>query len=229
MVTAGCSFTAGSTDLNECNINPTVWPHWLAQRIRPKIFNNLAIPGNGNYSIATNLIYYLETKKYIDPSEILIGINITGLNRTDIMCPVKHPDANPYFSWDQEFGYGWITYSEFGVNKPPFGNSLQKNIGYEQLVRINCMAVVQCLSYLELKKFNYFFMVMNNTVLDDSPEWFRKFIDEHSSHWITFDQHLTMHAFTESLGLLEKLHPNKEAHRIMAQKIYDQLVLTKKL
>jgi hypothetical protein len=156
----------------------------------------LAIPGGGNQQINNNLVYLLESKKYIEPKNTLIGINITGLDRVDLMCPIDHPDVNENFSWQQDFGFGWINEGSFCNYTPPFNGKLQKNIGIEQVILYNCLAIIQCFSYMELQGFKYFFMLMDNDILKDSPAWFKNFV-LHNNHLVRFNQVNNMHDFVQ--------------------------------
>jgi hypothetical protein len=225
-ITAGCSFTAGDSLIENATQLPKTWPHFLLPKLSPEFFYNLAIPGGGNHATSTNLIYLLETKKYIDPTNTLIGINITGLDRVDTMCAVDHPDSNKNFSWNCDFKYGWITEGGFTSNMSPFYGDLQKNIGIEQIHILSALAVIKCFSYLELNKFNYFFMVMDDLVIQDSPLWFFDFLNCRRQQWITFDNHNTMHSFVKEKNLLEKdkFHPSVRGYQLIADMVLEQLV-----
>lgn len=224
-ITAGCSFTSGVSTIEEANRAPAVWPHFLLPTISPEFFYNLAVNGGGNCATSANLIYLLETKKYINPDDTLIGINITGLDRLDTMCAIDHPDASN-FSWSHDFGFGWLITGGFNYQGPPFNGALQKNIGLEQIRMLNALAIIQCFSYLELHKFNYFFMVIDDLVIQDSPPWFLDFLNCRQEQWITFNNHNTMHSFAKENCLLEKddFHPTASGHKLIADAIMKQLV-----
>lgn len=225
-ITAGCSFTAGSSSIDVARNTPDVWPDFLLTKINPAFFYNIAVPGNGNHAIGTNLTYLLETKTDIKPEDTLIGINITGLERIDIMCAVNHPDANKYFSWDKDFGYGWITENIF-VNKiPPFHGTLQKNMELAQVQRLNAIAIIKCFSYLELKKFNYFFMVMDHYVIEDSPQWFLDFLNARQDKWVTLEGYKDMWSFSKDKNLLaeDKLHPTVQGQQYISNIVMKHLI-----
>lgn len=222
LITAGCSFTAGTSNLVEALKNPHIWPHFLFQKINSKILINLAIPGGSNRQIANNLIYLLETKKYISPSDSLIGINFTGLDRIDVMCAVDHPDANKYFSWTKEFKFGWITHGGFLDKHPPFNGSLQKNMELAQIQLENCLAIVSCLSYLKLQGFKFVFMLMHDDIIVDSPTWFQNILtEEYADNYVTLENQRSMHAFAKSKNLLnaDNFHPNEEAHKLISEHV----------
>ena len=177
-ITAGCSFTAGNSVIEEVTRSPSVWPDFLVSRIDAKVFYNIGITGGGNCAMCDSLIYLLETKKHINPTNTLIGINITGLDRIDTMCAVGHPNDTNRFPWKHDFGFSWINEGGFTSQIPPFNGDLQKHIGLEQIHLLNALAVTKCLTYLESHKFSYFFMVMDDQVIQDSPPWFLDFLKQ---------------------------------------------------
>jgi len=229
-VTAGCSFTAGTSDMVSAVSKPTVWPHFVLSKLNPNIFNNLSLSGGGNISIASNLVYFLQSKSYIDPAEILIVFNISGLDRSDTMCPVDHPDANTTFSWSQDFGYGWITSGGFlgGKSGTPFKGLLQKNMGIENIITFNCLALTQALGYLEHRKFHYAFMVMDDQVLTDCPDWFMDVLNKYQSKWIQFEHSKTMNGHCAINGLLDTdhFHPSTAGHADIADHVVNFLNLS---
>jgi hypothetical protein len=221
-ITAGCSFTAGTSCIDQAKKNPVTWAHYLLSTVMPKFFYNLAIPGGGNQQLVDNLIYLLETKKYIDPQNTLIGINITGLDRIDTMCAIDHPNSNKNFSWANEFNYSWITEGSFINKSLPFNGALQKNVGLTQIQLTNCLSIVKCFSYLEKHGFNYFFMIMNDNIISDSPAWFNSYLlEQKTNSYIKFNDCYSMHSFAKSQNLLEKdnFHPDKNGNQLIASKI----------
>ena len=219
-ITAGSEFTAGTSDIELAKENPTAWPHFLLPILTPEFFVNLAIPESGNFSTINNLIYLLETKKHIDPADTLIVIGFTGLARLDIMCAVDHPNANQHFSWDIDLEFGWITNLDFTQKVVPFNGILQKNMGVEQIEKLNCLSVVQGLSYLEANNFNYFFILMDEYILIDSPDWFKSFLTQRQSKWIKFNQYQTMHEFIRANNSNRAVcHLSVDDHRSIADLI----------
>lgn len=225
-ITAGCSFTAGNSVIEEVTRSPSVWPDFLVSWIDAKVFYNIGITGGGNCAMCDSLIYLLETKKYINPGNTLIGINITGLDRIDTMCAVDHPNDTNRFSWKHDFGFSWINEGGFTCQIPPFNGDLQKHIGLEQIHLLNALAVTKCLTYLESHKFSYFFMVMDDQVIQDSPPWFLDFLNCRKKKWITFGNHNTMHSFAKENCLLEEdgFHPSNAGHKLIADAAIEQLV-----
>ena len=180
--------------------------------------------GGGNFAIANNLTYLLNSKNYINAKDSLIIFNISGLDRIDTMVSVDHPDANKYFSWDKDFEFGWITEGGFNNNKNVFNGLLQKNMGFEQVQILSCLSMVQCFSYLESRNFNYYFMLMNDTILD-SPLWFNDFLNKRQDKWIQFNQGKSMYEYAKNTNLLseDKFHPSIHAHKLIADQILHKI------
>lgn len=232
LVNAGCSFTAGTSDMCQAKTNPQSWGHFLLSKIEPRIYINLSMPGGGNRQTADNLTYLLNTKPEITPSNSLILFNISGLDRIDTMCSIEHPDANKNFSWSKDFGFGWITEGGFVSTKAPFRGSLQKNMELEQIRLSSCLAIIQLLAFLELKKFRFGFMTMHDRIFDECPEWFKTVIFEHYYHnYMRFGEVLSMHEFAKSKNLLasDGFHPNLEANQLVADMVYQTLIDNKSL
>ena len=221
-IVAGCSFSAGASLISQAE-NPKVWPDFLLPVLKPKFFINLAMPCSGNLAIAGNLTLCLETKKNISPTNSIIGINISGLERIDIMCSVDHPAANKYFSWSKDLGHNWITHGAWvGLEKSsPFYGSLQKNMELEQARTLSCLSIVHCFSYLELHNFKYFFMLMDDHIINDSPAWFIDYLDQRKDKFIKFGQHQSMHSYAKSCEELlpDKFHPSVIGHKLIAEQI----------
>lgn len=138
------------------------------------------------------------------------------------MCPVDHPDANGYFSWDHDLGFGWITDTDFTGRAPPFNGLLQKNIGIEQAETLSCLSIMQLLLYLESNRFNYLFMIMNNYILVDSPDWFMNFLKRRKDKWITFDRYQTVYDYVRSNNLTHeeyRMSPSIDGHKLIAQTV----------
>ena len=228
-ITAGCSFTAGSSNITTALAQPTAWPHLVLPKLKPEIFVNLAIPGGGNFSIANNLVYFFQSKSYINPLETQIIFNISGLDRSDVMCPPDHPYANKNFSWTHDLGYGWLTSGGFTAGTDgPFSGLLEKNMGIDSIFTTNCLALTQAFTYLEHRGFDYAFMIMHDQVLSDSPKWFLQVLEERRSKWIQFEQSKTMNGHCIINGLLDsdQFHPSMAGHSNIADHVVKFLNLS---
>jgi len=224
-ITTGCSFTAGTIPLphnlaDNWKIFGNVWPHFCFAEMNTNEdqFVNLALSGGGNISASANLIYYLETNKHqLTHENTLIGINLTGLHRWDTICEVDNVNANKdlccidptgidHFS--KQLGFGWIT----------------EGIDYEHprlnIDLLNCLSVLQCFSYLELNKFRYFFMIMNNDIYNFAPAWFQQVLDSRHDSWIKFNAGPGMMEFVKQQNLTRSatdFHPSTQGHQLIAQ------------
>lgn len=224
-LTGGCSFTAGEH----------TWPNYLLETIfenRPrKHFYNLAMSGGGNSQICDNLIFCLESKKYFNSLETVIGINITELDRFDIMCPIIHPNKNPYFGWgDHDFNFNWINSTQGSLTDPStLYKFILKNVGYEQIIISSCLSIIKLFSYLESKKYNYFFMTINDSVTDKSPDWFGNFINCRENKWVKLDDQKSMFSYCKKHNLLEddNFHPSILGHKEIANIIKQKTNLFK--
>jgi len=225
-ITSGCSFTAGNSNIEIAQQDPWVWPHYLLTTVQPQFFYNLAIPAGGNKQIAHNLVYLLESKPYITPADTLIGINLTGLDRIDTMCAVDHPNANRFFSWTGDFGYGWITQGSFAFTGPPFVGILQKHMELKQIQLDNCLSIVQCLTYLEARGFEYFVMLMDDTIREDAPAWFKDRVLNNLKHrFVDFVESDSMYSYAKSQNCLgaDGFHPNRQGQKLISSKVNTHL------
>jgi hypothetical protein len=225
-ITAGCSFTAGTSNIEQAQQNPQTWPHYLLSTVQPQFFYNMAMPGGGNKQIIYNLVYLLESKSHITPADTLIGISLTGLDRLDTMCAVDHPNANQWFSWGQDFRYSWITQGSFAFAGPPFGGILQKHMELEQIQLDNCLSIVQCLTYLEAQGFDYFLMLMDDTIIDDSPAWFKDRVFNKLKHrFVDFGESASMYSYAKSQNYLSEdgFHPNQQGQKLISSKVNKHL------
>ena len=229
LVISGCSFSAGTSDMHLAAGRPTTWSHFLLPKISPKIFVNLAMPGGGNIAAAYNIVYLLETKKFFTSNETLVLFNITGLDRFDTICYKDNAYANSSFSWNQDFGFGWITEGGFAHGRwstqMPFKGMLHKNIGMDQLITFNSLSIINTITYLEANNFQYAFMLMDQHVETDTPDFLKRFLNNRSAHYITFDGISNMHEYCKQNTWLKKdqFHPSHEGHSAIADFVYQHI------
>ena len=207
-ITTGCSFTAGVIANPKSKMAAYVWPHFCFQDIKPEIsnFTNLAIPGAGNTAALLNLVYFLENNKQLNSDNTLIGLNLTGLYRIDVICPTGIPGQD----------FGWKIN---GINTP-----FQKIMGFEQTQIFNSMIIIQCLSYLELRNFKYFFMILEDSIYTQSTNWLQEFLDQRLDCWIKFDKDMSMLEFIKTNKVTTNdNHPTKDGHRLIANHVLNFL------
>ena len=223
LLTAGCSFTASPSDLSE---TPITWAGMLAQAMGVSIFSNLAIPGGGNTAAAVSLVHFLHTKRYFSRHDTLVMFNITGLERIDTICSPDHPDANTNFSWGQDLGFGWITEGEFNTKASPFFGGRQKHQGHSETIVYNTTQLISAMAYLNHNQFDWYFMIMDNNVISDAPDFFKSALDQNTSRWIRPQGHASMHDFCLANNLLEKdnFHPNNHGHRALCNLVGEHIV-----
>jgi hypothetical protein len=222
LVISGCSFSAGSSDIENGIMYPTTWSHFLLSKINPTIFVNLSISGGGNIASGYNIVYLLETKKFFTSNETLILFNITGLDRIDTLCYHDHAQSNSSFSWNKDFGFGWITEGGFTTKMPPFNGMLQKNIGFEQTIIANSLAIINTVTYLEANNFQYAFMLMDQHIESNSPDFLKRFLNARLDRCITFDKIKDMHTYCKENNWLsnDQFHPDKEGYNTIADFVY---------
>jgi hypothetical protein len=205
---SGCSFTVSGSNPAELQKKIWRWPDPLALEYNIKIINNLAIAGNGNTAIVQNLSYALEESKLVfSPETTLVMFNITGLDRIDLMVPNSHPDINQIGSWHDIFPFAWITSGGYvglaSGNAQKLIDSLHKNLDWEPIIMANCLTIINFIQRLEADGYRYYFMLMDDQILNDSPKFFQNFIKSKSNSWITFGEYQSMHGYGKSLGLLD--------------------------
>jgi hypothetical protein len=227
-ITTGCSFTAGiiplpHTDSDDWNERGSVWTHFCFAKTDTahSKFVNLGLPAGGNIAAMSNLIYYLETNQtHLDKSNTIIGFNITELGRVDTiadsidtrinrnLCCID-PSGLKHFS--DEVGFGWIT-----------GLAVKKDYWSEKNYINSCLAVLQCLCYLELHNYQYFFMTMTDQIYTTAPTWFQQCLDSRKDKWITFDGAQSMLTLVKEQKMCKPdLHPSTQGQKLIAQYVLD--------
>jgi hypothetical protein len=158
----------------------------------------------------------LESNKSLTPGNTLVGFNITGIDRSDVICSPDHPAINDILVTgitegvehpSKRFGFGWIT----------------GGIRSDMIHIFNCILVVQAISYLEANNFNYFFMLMNSEVYDYAPDWFQNFLQQREQ-WVKFENFNNMFEFLKYNALISPDgHPTRSGHRLIAEHILNFL------
>jgi hypothetical protein len=225
-IVTGCSFTAGTIPLphddpGHWERRGSVWPHFLYSKMNTKEdkFLNLALPGAGNVAALSNLIYYLETNKP-PVDQTTIGFNLTGLDRLDTIRGVNEPHNTDLCCIDTK---GIVHPSKF------LGFGWETSVTQHKIFKINilsCLTILQAVTYLDHAGYNYFFMLMNNAIYNNSPEWFKSVLDQRKNRWITFNGTIGMLEFARSNNLLisdSDWHPNTDGHKLIASYVTKHL------
>lgn len=204
----------------------SVWPHFcFAQMLAPDkdMLTNLAIPGGGNIAAMTNLVFWLEKSKHkIFPDNTLIGFNITELNRWDTPCALDNPDANKDFACIDSKGLvhpsaaldvAWITR---GIQWP------DRDLSNVDVV--SSLAILNCFCYLELRGFKYFFMLMSDSIYNNSPAFLQDALQKRKKQWVNFTNGVSMFEFVTSRNqITNDGHPTIDGHKIIAKCVLDFL------
>lgn len=224
-IVTGCSFTASLLD----NILPTSdaynsrashWPHTVFSKLGPedKKFINLAMGAGGNMAAFTNLSYFLNLYKEYTPENTLIGFNITGLNRKDKICL-----PNDINESEHRVCIDVPTYLNISWYPDQYTRTDDLNLTLIQ----NATRIIDAISYLELRGYTYFFMIMNDDIYTKSPSWFQGFLDERrNKNWILFGEYLSMLSFSKSInGCVSStdLHPTMSTHKLIGQHVINFL------
>ena len=231
LLAAGCSFSVSPSTIDDANTTPESWTQHLINYYNINRFANLSIPGGGNPALVDNLIYFLETKPDWNPTTTLVGFNITELHRSDTMCAEDHPDSNKNFSWSRDVKHNCLNHGPFVSTAPPLNGQIQKHMGFEQVIKTSCLELVKLFTYLEYRKFPYFYMLIDDIVLEDSPEWFLKVLEKYKHRRalsIGMAEYCKQHNAVDDDGW----HPSKKAHKLIANELVsfiDNNKLTKNL
>lgn len=226
-IVTGCSFTASRLEdvedtVEAWNLRASHWPHTVFAKLGPrgKTFINLAMGAGGNTAAFVNLCYLLNLKQEYTPQNTLIGFNITALTRKDHMClpdDARQSEHRESVDVPKHLGISW--YPE------PCG---EDDIINHVMIQNSCK-VIESISYLEHRGFDYFFMLMSDSVYTTAPSWFRKFLDaRRNTNWILLDGYLSMQAYSNSIKgwrTPNDTHPNLETNRIIGKKVKEFLGL----
>ena len=226
-VVSGCSFTSGLVKpdthenlISEWEQQSFAWPHFTYMDMGITVDTNLynfAIPGGGNIAAMTNLLLFLEKNKGLNKDNTLVGFNITGLLRYDVITDVDDLNATQDPSAHDILNYlniSWINY----------GNT--KNIYNMEL--LSCISVIQTITYLEHHQFNYFFMLLNDSIFTHAPDFFKTFLSDRKDHWVIFDNYIGMEDFVIDKKLIisnTDTHPNRHGHQLISSYVSKHLNL----
>jgi len=228
---SGCSFSCSSSSVTDINKNQYMWPDFLVNKHNFEIINNFAISGNGNTAIVQNLSWALTSwSSVFSPEKTLIVFNITGLDRLDLMAPASHPDINHSGSWSSALPFGWITsgglLGRASGKSQKIIDSLYKNLGWEQIIISNCLNLINFIQRLKTEKYRFYFMLMDDQIVKDSPQFFLDFLESNTDNWIRFDECLSMNAYGKKLDLLmdDNFHLTVQGHKEISEPISTKII-----
>jgi len=221
-IVTGCSFSSGVINAHSTEHWKTAafsWPHYCFLEMDPEHsqFLNFALPGGGNIAAMTNLVLYLEQHPDVTGSNTLVGLNITALERFDIICAPGAPGTVYNLAAQhvtQELDIGWIHNQHSRHLKHSTSAGVQKS----------CISLIQAMVYLESKSIDYFFMLMTQDIYTYSPDWFKRFLDARTHHWVKFDSTIGMLEYIKKHELItDDLHPTRAGHGVLAGHVIKHL------
>jgi len=227
-IVTGCSFTASILDDVEStadawNLRASHWPHTVFAQLGPsdKNFINLAMGSAGNTAAFVNLVYFLN--RYHDtclPENTLIAFNITSLTRQDKICEIDDPRQSPHrecVDVPRYLGLSW------------YPEAFHRDDNIDHIIIQNACKVIETITYLEHRKFAFFFMLMNDEIYTGSPAWFQFFLNARKNKsWILLDDYLSMESYSDSIKgwrAIHDHHPNLETNRIIGKKVLEVIGL----
>ena len=218
LITTGSSVTAGSSDIPTAIAEKSTWVHNLIEPWNIEILVNLAISGGGNIASSFNLKWFVMNHNEFTSDNTLILLNLIDLDRYDLLVDADHPDANEHCSWSTYCGFGWLTSGGFHNNRK-WCSQIQMHSGYNNFVKMNQMAIIDLITFIESRGFEYAFMCYNNDILTKNMNtFFWEFISKRNSKLITFENH-HMHEYCKVNYLLsdDGEHPSKEGYAAIAK------------
>lgn len=226
LITAGCSYSACSSSIEEALCNPTSWPHFLSGLVRNPQLVNLGIPGSGPQSMTYNLINFCEADA-IDTDKTLVAFNISELHRWDVMCTPDHPESCEYFSWAGILNHSWILSENCcQCGRKHFMHQLGMNMGVDQQIKTNCLSIISLVRYLKQKNLNYRFIMLDDNLNNNTtPDFFKRFLQSELEHIVTVQECYSVLEFAKKSGMIEsdQFHPSKEGYRVIAEHIFEHL------
>jgi hypothetical protein len=235
LLVSGCSFTqdgiGGSPPTNNlpggCSFidddayvaaQPKSWASFLAKKLKVTSMMNTATSNHGNILIANSILECINRFSY-NPEETLVVVGLTEPWRLDLPCSYEHPDADcGYIPWDQTL----IPYSYLDRRKK-LVIQFEKNIEFTQIEYFTSNAVEFLFNFLENKKIAFYFLIMNNC----QQTRLQSVIDKFQNHFIKLSPGSSMLEYcqlTNSQISKDDYHPNFEAHKKIADQVYDYIV-----
>ena len=118
---------------------------------------------------------------------------------------------------------GWIRRNDLTVSTEQYYTDIMQQ-GAEEISNFNKIAAIQGITYLESRGFDYFFMLMTESIVDSADDYFYKFLNERHQNWVTFDKHRGMYEFVKEQQLATSDgHPSKEGHWLIASHVLEHL------
>lgn len=223
LVITGCSFTAGSSDIPTALEQKSVWSHHLIEPWNVKVLVNLAMEGCGNVAAGFNLKWFLlnHPKEYL-PDNTRVCFNLTGLDRADLLTYSDHNSRNRNWSWSSYCDFAWITNGGFHEDTMLEMKPILKHSGYKNIILQNQMAIIDTILFLEHNHYQYAFMCMEDSIINDNRNsFFESFIKDRLHNYIKLDN-LNMAEYCKLHGWTREddgWHPSKTGHEKIAEHV----------
>jgi hypothetical protein len=239
LVVNGCSFTRDQTNTN-------TWATHLRNTIEPKIYQNLACSGAGNFYICNSTIDYLSSSN-LDPAETMVIVMWSGSGRKDIRI-----SGEWYYHFENQYNYraksfndneseyylfsGGLTNS--WMETPPIRKIFEWSYKLSDPVSLckdTLIHIINLENYLKVHGYQYRFAGYVNqwtSAQDHSPlsgdysiGYFLKDMPVYDQYkydsWIFVDQERNcLGEFAKNINELDQtVHPTELAHRLFANNI----------
>lgn len=232
IISSGCSFTsdglggvppsklhpAGGCSFIHDNKIPKSWASVIAKNMQCSSFVNFASPSHGNILVSMTLIDALTKYSAYCSKNTLVLFNLSDPARLDIACSYDHIDKSNLISWDKE-----ILPFSFLLPKSNIHNLMYRNIGIEQIENMSRHAVLALLNFLETKKFNYRFLLMNDYLTQGI---LANVLKEYQHNLIMLPGSIGMSEYCMANNLTvsrNDSHPNLEGHKVLADLVCNTL------
>lgn len=235
IITAGCSFTSdgigGTPPSKKYNGNssfglyegiepavPNSWASWIAKKLQPPSFVNLASASHGNILIAHSIIDLLSKFNY-SFNDTLILLNLTSFYRYDIPCEFDNPDASPFVPWSSEI----IPYTFYHMNSKKY-LSLSREIDLATVEEISSNHINFLFNFLSNNRYKFYFLMMEDYF--QSPPKIKNILSNFGDHLISFDKNNNMMEFCMKNNITVSKtdhHPSKLGHKIIADIVYQHI------
>lgn len=209
-----CSFMS---DPDYTPAQPRTWPGFLARRLGITSLVNTAASGHGNLLVAQTLLACINRYNY-DVADSLIVFNLSDPSRFDLSCDHDHPDADKKnVPWDSQL----IDYS-FVNRQSRTIIDIEKNLGFKSIERMTSDFVCFLLNFLQHKKFDFYFLTMNDCL----QTALTPVIDQFKNHRINLEPGSSMIEYCQRTGTCisaDDHHPNLQGHQQIADQVFKHI------
>ena len=201
----GCSYIA---DPSYQASEPNAWVGFLAKKLSVQSLVNTATAAHGNILISYTIFELLKKFNY-HRDDTLIIFNLTEPSRLDIPCEFADKNAHSWILWDKDI----------------LSHSYQKTVinTTDAIEKYTSESIRFLMEYLKLSDFKFYFLMMNDY---RNHLYLGPIINDFKEHLIELDPGPSMLEFaisTKNTVSDQDLHPNKIAHEMIANIVYDKI------